>query len=339
MFHIYAPSIHVGGGSVLLTELIKYFSMNSRVIFYLDSRYQFPFELPGNVKVKRINNNFISRIFYEFFLSFNVKEKDKCLFFSNLPPLFNIKGKVYVYIQNRFLVDNLSPFSSLNFIEKLRIIIERNILRYFKFRVDFFYVQTITMKILTDDYLNVSSIVHPIYNSFSDKRLDAKRAIYFDFIYVASGNKHKNHINLLKAWILLSQDGFKPSLVLTLDENNDKVLINYILDITKTYDLKICISNSLPNHNLLSLYEKCRALIYPSLFESFGLPLLEAKIIGLPVLASELDYVRDIIDPVETFDPYSPVSIKKSVIRFMNLDKTNNIKNNITSNLSELFTK
>ena len=38
---------------------------------------------------------------------------------------------------------------------------------------------------------------------------------------------------------------------------------------------------------------------------------------GLPILASELDYVREACDPVETFDPNSPKSIMKAVYRFI----------------------
>ena len=43
----------------------------------------------------------------------------------------------------------------------------------------------------------------------------------------------------------------------------------------------------------------------------------EAKSIELPVICSELDYARDIIDPIETFNPYSPVSIKRAVNRYL----------------------
>jgi hypothetical protein len=34
-------------------------------------------------------------------------------------------------------------------------------------------------------------------------------------------------------------------------------------------------------------------------------------------LASELDFVRDVIEPVETFDPDSPTSIARAVKRFL----------------------
>ena len=58
-------------------------------------------------------------------------------------------------------------------------------------------------------------------------------------------------------------------------------------------------------------------MIFPSTSESFGLPLIEATHAGLPILASELDYVRDVCSPVQTFDPTSPVSIARAVKRFL----------------------
>jgi len=87
----------------------------------------------------------------------------------------------------------------------------------------------------------------------------------------------------------------------------------------------------LPNmerEKIIMLYSSSSALIYPSLFESFGLPLVEANQYGLPIIASELDYVRDVVDPEETFDPNSSKSIYRSVKRFLkiNNDKTNVIE-------------
>ena len=72
-----------------------------------------------------------------------------------------------------------------------------------------------------------------------------------------------------------------------------------------------------PSADIPALYKSSSALIFPSKVESFGLPLIEATQMGLPVLASELDYVRDVIEPVETFNPESPVSIARAVRRFL----------------------
>jgi len=52
------------------------------------------------------------------------------------------------------------------------------------------------------------------------------------------------------------------------------------------------------------------------------LPLVEAAACGLPVVAAELDYVRDVVTPLETFDPESPLSIARAVRRFLGCPET-----------------
>ena len=52
---------------------------------------------------------------------------------------------------------------------------------------------------------------------------------------------------------------------------------------------------SIPFNRLLSYYKSCRALLFPSYIESFGLPLVEAAGAGLPVLVTDLPYARDVI--------------------------------------------
>jgi glycosyltransferase involved in cell wall biosynthesis len=58
-------------------------------------------------------------------------------------------------------------------------------------------------------------------------------------------------------------------------------------------------------------------LIFASSLESFGLPLLEARALGVPVLAAERDFVREVCEPQQTFDPASPHSIADAVRRFL----------------------
>ena len=73
----------------------------------------------------------------------------------------------------------------------------------------------------------------------------------------------------------------------------------------------------MPHADVLVLYATAKAMIFPSTSESFGLPLVEATQLGLPILAPELDYVRDVCSPAHTFDPASPVSIARAVKRFL----------------------
>jgi glycosyltransferase involved in cell wall biosynthesis len=68
------------------------------------------------------------------------------------------------------------------------------------------------------------------------------------------------------------------------------------------------------------LYFNCPYLIFPSVIESFGLPLIEAVDSGMKVLASNLPYVTDVILPSLVFNPCDKVSIADAVVNAMHSD-------------------
>ena len=137
------------------------------------------------------------------------------------------------------------------------------------------------------------------------------------FLYVSSDDPHKNHKNLIEAWCLLSEENIYPKLILTIDKS--KSLHSSIIKKIEKYGLNIDFIPNLDRKKIINLYKKSKALIFPSFFESYGLPLVEANYYKLPVIASELDFVRDLLDPVETFDPNSSKSISRSVKRFLKI--------------------
>ncbi|MCU7812875.1 MAG: glycosyltransferase, partial [Candidatus Thiodiazotropha sp. (ex Notomyrtea botanica)] len=142
----------------------------------------------------------------------------------------------------------------------------------------------------------------------------------YDFLYVADGMPHKNHINLIKAWALLAEEGLFPKLRLTLTDR-DINLLNHLESMREKYQLRIENQGNLTLEEINSLYLSARALIFPSTVESMGLPLVEASQHGLHIIAAELDYVRDVCHPVETFDPSSPRSISRAVLRFLSIEE------------------
>lgn len=117
--------------------------------------------------------------------------------------------------------------------------------------------------------------------------------------------------------MLLAKDGLRPSLALTLDPNSARPLMTWIESMSAQHGLDIKNLGILNSEQICELYGSAKAMVYPSCFESFGLPLIEAAYFNLPILAPELDYVRDVCIPVETFDPNSAVSISRAVRRFL----------------------
>ena len=82
-------------------------------------------------------------------------------------------------------------------------------------------------------------------------------------------------------------------------------------------------------------------MIFPSLEESFGLPLIEAVDMGLDVISSDLDYVYEVINPSLTFNANDAQSIADTIQKFneeSHVKSEAKVKNNI-SELLELILK
>lgn len=318
---LHAPNIHHGGGAVLLNDLIGGIPTAWDVIATLDQRMVVLANLSPNVRIKRVRPSIGERIKVESWLFRQVKESDRVLCFGNLPPLFRSRGDVSVFLQNRYLVDDQAPLSAFSWKPQIRLRIERFWLTTCRRHASRYFVQTPSMQRLAEDRLGVSVMCSPfVPKSVLSCNLApiGSSSADFDFLYVASGEAHKNHATLIRAWVLLAEEGIFPSLALTLSGSNSSELVQHIGVMCMTKGLRIHTLGVLPHDQLLALYRESKALIYPSGFESFGLPLVEAKMAGLPVLAPELDYVRDIVNPVESFDPSSPISIARAVKRFLN---------------------
>lgn len=282
-----------------------------------------PDGMSGDVLVKKVSPTILRRTSAELWLSRNVQPQDVVLCFGNLPPLFKLRGRAMVFVQNRYLIDAIT-LSDFPLKVRLRLVMERWWLSAMISNANEFLVQTPTMKRLMDKMTRGRVPVQMIpfvsaLNGYARSALRTRgsKEAEFDFIYVASGEPHKNHQRLLEAWCLLAGEGLFPTLCLTLNKVRFAVLCNEIEMLRQKHGIDVTNAGELSHQQALVLYGKAEALIFPSIFESFGLPLIEARQAGLPVLASELDYVRDVIDPEQTFDPTSPNSIAKAVKRFM----------------------
>jgi len=320
---IHAPTVHLGGGLALLTSILEALDRSFYGCLVLDKRMNLPEGLPDSVVVHWIRPTFLGRLSGEWRLRKWARTNDVVLCFGNLPPLFRLRSKVLVFIQNRYQIER-RDLKGFLFFSKTRIVLGRIWFALRKRNVTHFIVQTPSMKRAVRGVLGRPSTLLPFlrnpegYKRAGETPRDPMKVKY-DFAYVASGEPHKNHHNLIEAWALLAEEGILPTLCLTLDKNRFPDLCAWIEWKKKNLSLNIINLCALSNKEIESLYKEVRALIYPSELESLGLPLIEARCTGLPVLASEKDYVRDVIDPEESFDPCSPVSISRAVKRFLGI--------------------
>ena len=321
--YIHATNVHQGGGKSLLLSIIQALDGSRQTIFLLDSRMTLPEGAREGDSIKRVQPSIWQRLKAERWLACNVTEEDTVLCFGNLPPLFKLRARTQVFMQNRYLVDDVG-LDGFPLRVKLRLLIERLWLTAKLTNANEFVVQTPTMKKLFEK--NVAGkipvrmlpfIAEPKGYSRCAEQLQFASNREYDFVYVATGEPHKNHHRLIEAWCLLAEEGLFPSLCVTLDVSRFTLLCSNLEKMKRKFGIKINNAGELTHQKVLALYSQAGAAIYPSIFESFGLPLLEARQAGLPVLAAEMDYVRDILDPEQTFNPDSATSIARAVKRFM----------------------
>lgn len=329
---ISAFGVHMGGGLVLLEALVREIGHYKNTLL-IDER----------LKGKEIFNNynsqsniiFIKRNFYSRFIGLHkyISKEDKdavLLCFNGLPPIFKRPVKVISFIQSpHFIGEQVGV--KYPFLTRMRFVIEYMWLYFGIKNCDEVWVQSNAIKrgvlrkfssvsirvmSLVDDSLYINN------NILADLNMDDIEKYHdYRFFYPADAVAHKNHKNLLITWYELSKKGLYPKLVLTLHEHEFDLIKSELKIMDYDFSNVINLGRISREHVLLEL-KNSSALIFPSLAETFGLPLLEARIAGIPIIASELDYVREICDPDESFNPRSYFSILDAVLRFLNVPKT-----------------
>lgn len=324
---IQAYNIHQGGGKSQLLAILGSIGNTVLVKVFVDQRLDLQENKYKNIQFIYVKPTVAHRLKVEIWLYRNASSDDVVFCFGNLPPLFRLKSYVILFVQNKYLIEKVS-LSGFSLRSKLRIAIERLWFFCKSSNANEYIVQTSSMKNMLSrkvtDSINVLPFVDEpnCYKRSVNIKNTSNTVFDYDFIYVASGDPHKNHKCLVDAWVLLSQEGLYPSLCITIDENSFKELHNWIDQKKKMYELNITNIGVVAHEKIKSLFHHVGALIYPSKFESFGLPLIEARQENLVILASELDYVRDIVDPEQSFDPHSSMSIARAVKRYMNVKET-----------------
>lgn len=268
----------------LLPELLKSFRSNTAKT-YLPKDYTANLPQSNNNvhRAKCFFPNVICRLFDIFTFNLRVDDFDNVLVLGDLP-LWKVKKQV-VYIHQAHL---LKKSSHTTFWMKLKFSIMRKIFSSNLKYVSRIIVQTTVMKdLLISQFPNfkgevdVIGLPSPHLITKDKAKANNARANIKDltFFYPAAFYPHKNH-SLLND-ISNFEIPFIKEIIITIPEENSPNSCNFIKNL-----------GYLKTDDMISTYLKSDALLFLSFEESYGLPLVEAMSLGMPIICPDLPYAR-----------------------------------------------
>ncbi len=84
----------------------------------------------------------------------------------------------------------------------------------------------------------------------------------------------------------------------------------------------VCLTGYLDDKDLAALYSSCKVFVYPSLYEGFGLPPLEAMACGAPVIASQIAAITETLgDAARLIDPRDVDDLALAMVEMLSDEK------------------
>jgi len=137
-------------------------------------------------------------------------------------------------------------------------------------------------------------------------------------LYAGNVKPHKNLERLIEAFHLVRQSGLdEVKLVIIGDEVSKYAELRRAVH---RYNLHkyVRFLGYMPDETLAVLYRLTSVFVFPSLYEGFGLPPLEAMASGAPVVTSNVSSLPEVAgDAAVLVDPYDPRSIADGIRRVL----------------------
>lgn len=165
-----------------------------------------------------------------------------------------------------------------------------------------------------------ASVFYPGDREAAAAHVQARYGVRGPYLLYISRIEHpgKNHARLIRAFERLkSRQDIPHQLLLAGSDRERAKEVHEIAGLSPWAD-DILFTGFVPNQDVPALYRGAEAFVFPSLYEGFGLPLLEAMACGTPVAAANLSSLPEVAgDAALLFDPYDEEQIEETLGRLV----------------------
>lgn len=329
-----ATALTTGGGVTILNQFVDHLSEEFEYLIFINAKLNIQSTKTNIIFIKKNASSILDRLILDFYgikwwlrknkvyPSATISLQNINFKFSNTIPNFIYFHQALPFSSNKWnllkknerklwFYKNIYPFLiKLSINKNTEIFVQTNFIRekfanYFNFPIDKIHV--ITPKLNPLNHKHVAS-------SFSSLNFNWERLNIF---YPATLFPYKNHKVIVDA---LSNLNPKLRRLVTLHLTCELNEWKQYLSVDNGF--KINFLGEIPHSKVLETYLKSDALLFPSYIETYGLPLIEAASLGLPIVVSDLPYAREVLTDYNgaRFVPYdNPLLWKNEIINLFQI--------------------
>lgn len=313
----------LSGGSItygvnLLNELSKLDSVNDYIIYVNKDCQNIPIIIGPNFKIKVIP--FYNRTVYVRYL-WEQLYFPLVLLFDNLDILHSLGYVGPVLCPTKHIVSildlnykrhsismSISKQMLLGFMVRLMSIISKKIITISNFsKEEICGVLNVKRDKVIVTHLSGSNDQYTCF----EKSINVKSIYNINSEYIiafGSPSSHKNIQGLIHSFSKLTTEYDKHCLVLVGHQHSDKELIKLISDLG--LEGKVLFTGFVPEEHVFPLIKSSNLFVFPSFYEGFGIPLLDAQSLGVPVACSNAGSLPEVgQDGALYFDPNNSVEM------------------------------
>jgi len=168
-------------------------------------------------------------------------------------------------------------------------------------------------------YMGVDKIFHPHHDRREILKIKKRIGIKGNFILsVANSHPHKNLRRLLQAYYILRRDK-KITHQLLLAGNPGRGHLELVRTVRKLgIGQEVIFTGYIPHHRMPLVYQAADLFVFPSLYEGFGLPILESMACGTPVVSSNAASLPEVVGRAGILvDPYNVKEMAGAMYRIL----------------------
>ena len=168
---------------------------------------------------------------------------------------------------------------------------------------------------------NKITVTYLGYNKDKYKKIDQPNIEILDkykikkpyLLFIGRLERKKNIINIIKSFILAAAKYPELNLVLIGQAGNESEAIKQLISDSGLGE-KIIRPGYVPEEDLPVIINLAEVFLFPTLYEGFGLPIVQALACGTPVIASDLEPHKEVAGEAAVFvDPRQPAEIADKI--------------------------